>query len=314
MLLAFTGVGEPLYLPARLYSCPVCFLHPAQQNGAGICLDHPQTPPLQLEMCTALAPAPLHTALRYRQTDTQTDRRGQAAAIPASPAQNNSRRLDSDQVFPQALFDMNIKGASQIPSTVRGLENPCCRASRPSSPMRRAKPTPSTAPGTPAPLPFPEGHSIPCSTPGTTWHRRMLEAASSSGRLPATPTSPSLLPLGLGSRMGLEAAVGAGRGFHMAAWAGGSAAGCVTPPHPGSPGKPFGRCQLNRSQPGAAPAFPFPAPWAEAPAQPHQSQLPSSPLRPAGPLSSHLRVPPQLGASIQGPKSTGQAGTGEHPP
>lgn len=134
-------------------------------------------------MCTALAPAPLHTALRYRQTDTQTDRRGQAAAIPASPAQNNSRRLDSDQVFPQALFDMNIKGASQIPSTVRGLENPCCRASRPSSPMRRAKPTPSTAPGTPAPLPFPEdtaSPAVPLALPGTEgcWRQQAALAGS----------------------------------------------------------------------------------------------------------------------------------------
>lgn len=57
-------------------------------------------------------------------TDRQTDRRGQAAAIPAPPAWKNSRRLDPDQVFPQVLFDMNIKGASQIPSTVRGLKNP----------------------------------------------------------------------------------------------------------------------------------------------------------------------------------------------
>lgn len=57
-------------------------------------------------------------------TDRQTDRRGQAAAIPAPPTWKNSRRLDPDQVFPQVLFDMNIKGASQIPSTVRGLKNP----------------------------------------------------------------------------------------------------------------------------------------------------------------------------------------------
>lgn len=217
-------------------------------------------------------------------------------SISSSPVRHEHKRSEPDSQHCQRA------GKSLLPSITALLAHA----------QSQAHPEHSTRyPGSTA---IPRGHSIPCSTPGTTWHRRMLEAASSSGRLPATPTSPSLPPLGLGSRMGLEAAVGAGRGFHMAAWAGGSAAGCVTPPHPGSPGKPFGRCQLNRSQPGAAPAFPFPAPWAEAPAQPHQSQLPSSPLRPAGPLSSHLRVPPQLGASIQGPKSTGQAGTGEHPP
>lgn len=64
-------------------------------------------------------------------TDRQTDRRGQAAAIPAPPAWKNSRRLDPDQVFPQVLFDMNIKGASQIPSTVRGLKNPYHRVLAP---------------------------------------------------------------------------------------------------------------------------------------------------------------------------------------
>lgn len=123
---------------------------PSSATGLGcawIAPADPKYPQLLLGMRSrgasrAQAPALLQgssQALTDRQR-SQTDRRGQAAAIPAPPARKNSRRLDLDQVFPQALFDMNIKGASQIPSAVRGLENPCRRASGPSSPMRRARP------------------------------------------------------------------------------------------------------------------------------------------------------------------------------
>lgn len=75
--------------------------------------------------CTAKGEQGPEHRMQLPGTDRQTDRRGQAAAIPAPPARKNSRRLDLDQVFPQVLFDMNIKGASQIPSAVRGLKNPC---------------------------------------------------------------------------------------------------------------------------------------------------------------------------------------------
>lgn len=89
--------------------------------------------------------------------------------------------------------------------------------------------------------------------------------ASGAGQLLATMLqAPACCPGGLGKvqggYVGLEAGAGGGRGFHRAAQEGDSAAGCVTQPHPaqpapltvlpfplcaGTPGNPFGRCQLS---------------------------------------------------------------------
>lgn len=264
-----------------------------------------------------------------RQTVSQTDRRGQAAAIPAPPARKNSRRLDLDQVFPQALFDMNIKGASQIPSAVRGLENPCRRASGPSSPMRRARPALGAAlpaPGTSTPLRQAEScprcrerPSSTCTSPpspeGTRASPAVFGTGGCSRPAPGHSCKPRLAALGAGKErgcVGLEA--GAGRGFRTAARGGGARQAVSrhaqpTPaPRQEAPPADASSAGLG-AQPGAALAFPFPAPWAKAPAL--VSFLPSPP--------SQAFVPRTFGchraASLQGSAShqQGEPGTSSIP-
>lgn len=194
------GGESPLYLPAMLCSCLVCSLHPAQQWGWDMPGPPPDTP---ISAGDKQRPSPCTTehssqVLTDRHSDRQTwagcshscsssteqlEAFGFRPSISSSPVQHEHKRSEPDSQHCQ-------RAGKSLPPSITA--------------MRRAQPALSTAPGSPAPLPFPEGHSIPCSTSGTTWHRRMLEAASSSGRLPATPASPSLLPLGLGSSMGLR--------------------------------------------------------------------------------------------------------------
>lgn len=240
-------------------------------STSGLCREAEAALPSR-QGCTANGEQGPERCTQLPGTDRQTDRRRQSTAIPAPPARKNSRRLDPDQVFPQVLFDMNIKGASQIPSAVRGLKNPCrgapappCPRTGPSSPQSHAPlPRASTSPPQEAkphtragrnPAP-PASHCHPrwhMGTPPVTphcpapappaRHGRVPWVASGAGRLLATLLQAlACCPGGLGKAqggcVGLEAGVGAGRGFHTAAREGESTASCVTQPHPARPAPP----------------------------------------------------------------------------